>query len=177
MYFATTATLMFRKMGIAARYVEGYAIDLPKGYKGGSEIKVKNNDSHAWTEIFIPNVGWIPIEVTVGRDSGYTQPRTLEPTTKEKESTTKNNKETTKKNETTTKKNGEKPSETTTKANVTEQTKKVSMESVVRNIVKVLITILTALVILIPIAIGIRYLLKYLLKKFYYTFAYFTIDR
>lgn len=177
MYYATTATLMFRKMGIAARYVEGYAIDLPKGYKGGSEIKVKNNDSHAWTEILVPNVGWIPIEVTVGRDSGYTQPRTLEPTTKE--TTTKNNKETTTKSnkETTTKKNGNKPTETTTKTNVTEETNKVSMETVVRNIIKVIITILTALVILIPIAIGIRYLLKYLLKKFYYSFSYFTIDR
>ena len=37
--------------------------------------------------------------------------------------------------------------------------------------------ILTALVIIIPIIIGLRYLLKYLLKKYYYSFAYFTIDR
>ena len=171
MYFATTATLMFRKMGIAARYVEGYAVDIPGKYKNGEELTVRNNDSHAWTEIFIPNMGWIPIEATVGSGSGY-----LERETKPNQKTTKESKtekKTTKKNqETTTKKNSKQTTQKITQKD-NEDTKKVGLDSVIR----VIVMILTALVIIIPIIIGLRYLLKYLLKKYYYSFAYFTIDR
>ena len=171
MYYATTATLMFRKMGIAARYVEGYAVDLPSSYEGNKIIEVKNNDSHAWTEIFIPNVGWIPIEVTVGSGSGYTQNETKQETTTENKSTNRN--ETTTKKQLTTKKNNQPTTKQATTKKVEEKTHKVSAQAVVR----VILTIITALVIIILLAIVIRFLLKYLLKKYFYTFAYFTIDR
>lgn len=72
-YFASAATLMFRKMGIPARYVEGYLITkdmMDKGSIGNSQsmkkIDVPNKQSHAWVEIYLQQFGWIPIEVTTG---------------------------------------------------------------------------------------------------------------
>lgn len=85
-HFASAATLMFRQMGIPARYVEGYAFDyndvlngtyledelLSDYYDGYSEISkvgvVKVNvldaNAHAWVEIFTDEYGWIPVELT-----------------------------------------------------------------------------------------------------------------
>lgn len=85
-YFASAAVLIFRYMGIPARYVEGYAIDynqilggeLVEGanyedyYDGYSEIgktayvsvDVTDADAHAWVEVYDPVIGWYPVEVT-----------------------------------------------------------------------------------------------------------------
>lgn len=60
-YFASAATLMFRALGIPARYVEGYVID---GLKMNVVKYVKDSCAHAWVEIFDENIGWIPMEVT-----------------------------------------------------------------------------------------------------------------
>lgn len=65
-HFATAGTMIFRYLGIPARYVEGYLIT-PKDVKGKSEyerIAIPGKNAHAWTEIYIDQVGWIPIEVT-----------------------------------------------------------------------------------------------------------------
>lgn len=85
-YFASAAVLIFRYMGIPARYVEGYAIDydqilsgeLVDGadyadyYDGYSEIgetayvkvNVTDADAHAWVEVYDPVIGWYPVDVT-----------------------------------------------------------------------------------------------------------------
>ena len=85
-YFASAAVLIFRYMGIPARYVEGYAIDydqilsgeLVDGadyadyYDGYSEIgetayvkvDVTDADAHAWVEVYDPVIGWYPVDVT-----------------------------------------------------------------------------------------------------------------
>lgn len=85
-HFASAATLIFRKLGIPARYVEGYAIDPediteegevleePKDqyYEGASDLKqtaaVKVNvidaNAHAWVEIWITGKGWQVADVT-----------------------------------------------------------------------------------------------------------------
>lgn len=67
-HFATAATVMFRYFGIPARYVEGYLIppDLVKGVEAYEKLLVNGTQAHAWTEIYIDEVGWIPIEVTPG---------------------------------------------------------------------------------------------------------------
>ncbi len=85
-YFASAAVLIFRYMGIPARYVEGYAIDYEQilsgelvedadyadYYDGYSEIgetayvqvNVTDADAHAWVEVYDPVVGWYPVDVT-----------------------------------------------------------------------------------------------------------------
>lgn len=64
-HYATIGTLAFRMMGIPARYVEGYYItnDQIDGKKPFSKIKVPLSSAHAWTEIYIDQVGWAPIEL------------------------------------------------------------------------------------------------------------------
>lgn len=65
-HYATTATLLFRFLGIPSRYVEGYLIT-PKDVRDVEpyeKIVLPNSNAHAWTEIYIDRLGWIPIEVT-----------------------------------------------------------------------------------------------------------------
>lgn len=65
-HFATVATTMFRYFNIPSRYVEGYLVT-PKDIQDVSSnetIELKGANAHAWTEIYIDQIGWIPIEVT-----------------------------------------------------------------------------------------------------------------
>ncbi len=87
-HFASAATLIFREMGIPARYVEGYAFSLETAlasdinkdkvysdyYNGYSalgesaviDVEVTDAMAHAWVEIYIDNFGWKVVEVTPG---------------------------------------------------------------------------------------------------------------
>ena len=60
MHFASAATLMLRYLGIPARYVVGYVVDMPASGK----VKVPDSAAHAWVEIYLEGYGWEPIEVT-----------------------------------------------------------------------------------------------------------------
>ena len=65
-HYATAATLMFRYYGIPARYVEGYLItdaDARSATENGTVV-VPRSRAHAWTEIYIDGVGYVPLEVT-----------------------------------------------------------------------------------------------------------------
>lgn len=65
-HFASAAVMMFRYMGIPARYVEGYIItpsDIAD-VNPGDMITVTNNSAHAWVEFYQDGIGWIPFEVT-----------------------------------------------------------------------------------------------------------------
>ncbi len=97
MHFASAATIIFRAMGIPARYTEGYVItqkDIKsaKPAADGLEMNIpeddgaavlwsdeqmqpvrmelKDTNSHAWVEVYADGFGWVPIEVTPGY-SGY----------------------------------------------------------------------------------------------------------
>lgn len=59
-HFATAATLMYRAYGIPARYTVGYASVIAPG----SQNVVTSQDGHAWVEIYLDGVGWVPMEVT-----------------------------------------------------------------------------------------------------------------
>lgn len=64
-HFASAATLMFRALGIPARYVEGYSVSrdlLDKAVNGN--IVVKDDSAHAWVELFVDGFGWVPVDVT-----------------------------------------------------------------------------------------------------------------
>lgn len=67
-HYATLGTLLFRIQGIPARYVEGYILtnDDIAGVTNYQEISLTAKSSHAWTEIYMDKLGWLPIEVTPG---------------------------------------------------------------------------------------------------------------
>lgn len=60
-WYATAAVLAYRSYGFPARYAEGYYLD-------GSEadVQVTAGDAHAWAEVYIDGLGWVPIDVTPG---------------------------------------------------------------------------------------------------------------
>jgi len=67
-YYATSAAVLLRSVGIPTRYVEGVYVsseELAEGL-GENEIEVKDNNCHAWIEVFDKEYGFVPIEVTPG---------------------------------------------------------------------------------------------------------------
>lgn len=61
-YFATAFVLLARAEGIPARYVQGFCVPVA-GSKGAV---VLSSMAHAWPEVYIDDVGWIPFEPTPG---------------------------------------------------------------------------------------------------------------
>lgn len=56
--FSTLLISMFRSVGIPARYVSGY-VYTNIGIKGCT-----NFEPHSWTEVYIPNHGWVSVDST-----------------------------------------------------------------------------------------------------------------
>lgn len=73
-YFATTATLLLRKRGIPARYVNGYG---PPEHLDSNLWVAWEYQAHAWTEYFdTASASWIGAEVTPpGFMPGYESPQ------------------------------------------------------------------------------------------------------
>lgn len=90
-HFASAGTMLFRYMGIPARYVEGYVFtytDLvtdgvikedeayedyydgynPLGKTALVELEVPDANAHAWIEIYLPEKGWVVVDVTPAAD-------------------------------------------------------------------------------------------------------------
>lgn len=67
-HYATAATLMLRYFGIPSRYAEGYFLSAEEAanYQAGDSIILTEADAHAWPEIYLDGIGWIPFEVTPG---------------------------------------------------------------------------------------------------------------
>lgn len=92
-YFATAATLIYRYMGIPARYAGGYKLsgdafndgvadenenpaewaDYDVGNRKVVRYELSDTNAHAWVEVYINGLGWIPVEVTPYSDYDYTQ--------------------------------------------------------------------------------------------------------
>ena len=66
-HYASAATLLYRMMGIPARYTIGYAGNT----FGGEWVDITTEKAHAWVEIYIDGMGWVQIEVTGSSESGY----------------------------------------------------------------------------------------------------------
>ncbi len=65
-HFATAGTLMLRRAGIPARYVEGYFVgesNLENSDEQGYS-KIPDSNAHAWTEVYYPIIGWQVVDFT-----------------------------------------------------------------------------------------------------------------
>lgn len=92
-HFASAATMLFRQMGIPARYVEGYAFSYYNVVEEGSlvegakysdyydgyapigetaliEMAIPDAYAHAWVEIYVDGKGWIVVDPTPARTDG-----------------------------------------------------------------------------------------------------------
>lgn len=58
-HYATAATLLYRALGIPARYTTGFMLEV----KGGAWNRIES-PGHAWVEVYVDGLGWIQIEVT-----------------------------------------------------------------------------------------------------------------
>lgn len=86
-HFASAGTLIFRTLGIPARYVEGYALpilaidengepvedpDITQFYGGDPtklrmppyKVTLSDYNAHGWIEIYKDGFGWVPVELT-----------------------------------------------------------------------------------------------------------------
>jgi transglutaminase-like putative cysteine protease len=63
-YFATAFTLLARAADIPARYVQGYCI--PNLPRRSETAEVTAAMAHAWPEVYLDGLGWIPFEPTPG---------------------------------------------------------------------------------------------------------------
>lgn len=63
-YFASAMTILSRINGIPARYVEGFSYSS----SDGNDL-VLGTDAHAWCEVYIDGIGWIPIDATAAARS------------------------------------------------------------------------------------------------------------
>ena len=86
-HYATAGTLLFRMLGVPARYVSGYVVrptDFKANGDGTYTAVVTDKRAHAWTEIFWNGVGFYPVEVTppngIPRNSEETEAQTTDNT-------------------------------------------------------------------------------------------------
>ena len=66
--YATAAALMLRYYGVPSRYVEGYYLTPEQAERAaaGEPVTLTEMNAHAWAELYLNGVGFVPFEVTPG---------------------------------------------------------------------------------------------------------------
>ena len=68
--FASAAVMAYRAAGYPARYTEGYhlsSMDAQAASDAGEkELTLTTKNAHAWAEVYISGLGWMPVEVVPG---------------------------------------------------------------------------------------------------------------
>jgi transglutaminase-like putative cysteine protease len=62
-YYASAEVLMLRSIGIPARMAVGFT----QGERDGNKYVVRRLNSHAWPEVYFPDIGWVEFEPTAGQ--------------------------------------------------------------------------------------------------------------
>ncbi|GGS14218.1 transglutaminaseTgpA domain-containing protein [Deinococcus knuensis] len=84
-HYASSFAFLMRAAGLSARVVGGYQ----GGEQNGSYLIVRQQDAHAWTEIWLPGQGWVrvdptavvaPARVSAGLSTALTRPQAAAPT-------------------------------------------------------------------------------------------------
>ena len=65
-HYASAATLLYRALGIPARYTVGIVAQT----KAGTWTNVTADKAHAWVEVYVDGIGWTMVEVTGSSSSG-----------------------------------------------------------------------------------------------------------
>lgn len=63
-HFASAMVLLCRVVGIPARLATGFAMG--EWDDARRSFIVRERDAHAWAEVYVPPVGWVPMEATPG---------------------------------------------------------------------------------------------------------------
>ena len=71
--FATAAVVMLRSVGVPARLVTGYAFGDTSAQPGKRIFR--EQDAHAWVQVYYPGVGWVASDATPAGASGVASSR------------------------------------------------------------------------------------------------------
>ncbi len=62
-FFASSAVVLLRVLGVPTRYVSGY---FAHEGDGRDQTLVRQRDAHAWAESWVPGTGWVTVDATPG---------------------------------------------------------------------------------------------------------------
>lgn len=60
-YYATAMTVLARCVGLPARYVQGFALEIDAS-GDGSRYAATGKTAHAWSEVYFEGIGWVPFD-------------------------------------------------------------------------------------------------------------------
>lgn len=78
MHFASAGVLLLRAAGVPARYAEGYVVD-GEDITPGTWLAVPDSQAHAWAEVYVPSLGFLPVEMTPGYGGAIPQQNQVTP--------------------------------------------------------------------------------------------------